>query len=952
MGLPEYYAPMVMGLEASGQVLRADFVKSKILQDVKLKHGLRSAGDEGALYAGEKQRRRQGGGGPKKGACYTCNEPGHYAANCPKKSNSNLHKKDKKRVMCAVFAMGDVDQNEWYFDSGATSHMARSGADFEAKAEVSLHVGTANNSSMLAKAEGTVNLDCIEGSVDVRNVLEVPDIATNLLSIGRICENGFTVVFTKDDCKVLTEDGQTFASGTADGGLYRLNRKSPSAFVCSDVDMWHKRLGYLNIQSLKQLQTVSTGMQLKGTQAGECIKCVEGKQPRASFPISETRATERLQLVHTDLCGPFEVPSLGGSRYFISFIDDATRKLFVYNLETKDQAQKAFQNFRAMVERQTGCRLKVLRSDNGREYINASFKTILERDGIRHQKTCPYTPEQNGVAERMNRTIIEKVRCMLNEAKLPKQFWAEAVNTAAYTINRCPTRSLGGITPEEAWTGLKPDVSHLKVFGSTGMVHIPKQRRKKLDLKSKKCIFLGYAEETKGYRMYNPDNEDVIISRDVVIINEGRCEGLKTKHHETVNFLEIKFEEPVVIHRGNPEPDVREMVQGSSSVVEDGLRDTGADFALPPQSSKPADIEHEFRCSGRERRHPGKYTDFISFSTYTGQNVSPELQQPDLMLEDPTSYEEVLGRPDRDRWMTAMREEIEALESNETWVLENLPKGQKAIRNKWVYKTKRGPNGEVERYKARLAVKGCSQRPGIDYDEVYAPVVRYSTIRFLMAMAVKHDLQIDQMDAVTAFLQGELKDEVIFMDQPEGFGGNRRKVCRLRKAMYGLKQSSRVWNNQLDKALQEFGLCQSKVDTCLYYQAEGDRMIFVTVYVDDFLIFTNDERMKKRLKRFLCDRFRMKDLGVAEYCLGIRINRDSETGEISLDQQNYVEEVLRRFQMENCHPVNSPFEPSEKMDKSMSPSTPEEQAEMKNVPYKEAVGCLLYLSQATRPDIA
>lgn len=957
MGLPKFYAPMVMGLEASGQALRADAVKSKILQDVKVKMGSKSSSEEGAFYSDQHQRNRKNGGHKKgDGSCYNCKKQGHYAANCPEKQQDGS--KRKGRAMCAVFAMGDnVDDEEWYFDSGATTHMARSGAEFTSKQEVSYHIGTANKSNMTANSRGSVNLECVEGPVEVQEVLEVPDLAANLLSVSKICSKGFNMTFTATDCKVLTKTGEVFASGVAEGGLYKLNRKQEKAFVCNETEKWHRRFGHISMQSMKKLMQMTNGFQLKKVDEVQCVACIQGKHARDSFPTSNTRSTELLELVHSDLCGPFEVASIGGSRYFITFIDDASRKVFIYTLESKDQVKEAYEDFKSMAERQTGKKLKILRSDNGREYVNGAMKASMRRDGVRHQKTCPYSPEQNGTAERMNRTIMERVRSMLNDAKLPKEFWAEAVNTAVYVINRSPTRALDGTTPEEAWMGRKPFVGHLKIFGSAAMVHVPKQRRKKLDPKSKRCIFLGYAEDSKGFRLYDPDTSDVIISRDIIIVDEGCCAGLEAIPSEPVEFLEIELGLPrqeEANHDVEAEAMEPEEPDQDTSIDSADFDDAVDDTALPPQQDRPTAVEQELRRSGRERHPPGKYSEYISYSSVTGQNTFPDSGEhdEDSPLDDPTSYDEVLRRPDRDQWMEAMREEIEALERNETWVMDDLPDGHKAIRNKWVYKTKRGPDGRVERYKARLVVKGCSQRPGIDFDEVYSPVVRYSTIRFLMALAVKHDLQIDQMDAVTAFLQSELGDETIFMQLPEGFTSDQVKVCRLRKALYGLKQSSRVWNKQLDAALREFGLEQSKTDTCLYFKLFGGKMLFVTIYVDDFLIFTNCRKMKKKLKRYLCSRFQMKDIGEAKFCLGLRISRNMERGELTLDQEKYVEELLEKYQMKNCHPVSTPFEPSERLDKSMCPTSTKEQEEMTKVPYKEAVGSLLYLAQATRPDIS
>lgn len=243
--------------------------------------------------------------------------------------------------MCAVLAVGDVDQGEWYFDSGATTHMAKPGWNLHGKQEISCQVSTANKTSMMARVKGVISLDCVEGPVDVQEVLEVPDLAANLLSVSKICSKGFTVKFTASGCTVLDENGQVFASGTAEGGLYRLNRQVQNAFLSSELEVWHRRLGHLNVQSLKQLKQMVTGFELNKMENLNCVACFQGKHSRDPFPNSESRASKPLELVHTDLCGPFEVPSLAGSRYFVSFIDDATRKVFVYTLRTKDQVYEA-----------------------------------------------------------------------------------------------------------------------------------------------------------------------------------------------------------------------------------------------------------------------------------------------------------------------------------------------------------------------------------------------------------------------------------------------------------------------------------------------------------------------------------------------------------------------------------------------------------------------------------
>lgn len=208
--------------------------------------------------------------------------------------------------------------------------------------------------------------------------------------------------------------------------------------------------------------------------------------------------------------------------------------------------------------------------------------------------------------------------------------------------------------------------------------------------------------------------------------------------------------------------------------------------------------------------------------------------------DDPETVREALGRSDRDRWIEAMESEMSALSENGTWRLVDLPPGRKVLKSKWVFKVKTNADGSIGQYKARLVIKGCSQVKGVDYQDTYSPVVRYATVRYLLALAAKLDLVVHQMDAVTAFLQGDLDDEEIFMEQPEEFRDDRAptKVCRLQKALYGLKQASRVWNRKLDTKLKQMGFKRSKHDTCVYYRVVAGKVVIIAIYVDDFLILS------------------------------------------------------------------------------------------------------------------
>lgn len=316
--------------------------------------------------------------------------------------------------------------------------------------------------------------------------------------------------------------------------------------------------------------------------------------------------------------------------------------------------------------------------------------------------------------------------------------------------------------------------------------------------------------------------------------------------------------------------------------------------------------------------------------------------------EDPQTVDEALSSENAGEWKTAMEDEMASHMANETWELTTPPPEKKSIKCKWVFKTKMNADGEAVRHKARLVVKGFSQKKGIDYEETFAPVVRYTSLRLLLALSAKHDWVIHQMDAVTAFLNGNLKEE-IYMIQPDGFDDNSGRVCKLKKSIYGLKQSSRVWNEKLNSVLLSFGLNRSEVDQCIYHAGTEDELLVVAIYVDDVLIFSKHLNKITKLKASLMKEFKMSDMGEITSILGMRVTRNDEG--IKIDQSAYITDVLKRFGMDTCNPISTPFDTNQKLTSDMCPKTEDERAEMSKVPYMQAVGCLLYAAQITRPDI-
>ena len=459
------------------------------------------------------------------------------------------------------------------------------------------------------------------------------------------------------------------------------------------------------------------------------------------------------------------------------------------------------------MEKSLGQSVKVLRTDNEGEFTSDEFKNYLKKEGIVHQLTIPKCPGQNGVAERFNRTLVEMVRSMLADSKLPKTFWAEALATAIYLRNRSLTKPVEGKTPYEAAYGKKPNVGHLKVFGCSAYSYVPKDERQKLDSKARKCIFLGYPCNRKGYQLYDQSIRRVIHSRHITF-NESVCGVEKESMKDAV----ITNPQTVVDAINDENDSSIEMVE------KDGASDENRneENCTEPESGN---IEPTVRRSQRETRRPNFYGELVNSAK---------------IISEPTTVEEALSCPYKKNWKEAMEDEFQSLQANQVWDLVAPPKDCKVINCKWVFKCKLGEYGQVECYKARLVAQGYSQRPGIDYEEIFSPVVRFESVRSVMALAVHGNMKLHQMDVKTAFLNGELLEEA-FIRQPEGFAeqGKEHLVCRLKKSIYGLKQSPRCWNIAIDDHLKKMNFTQTEGDPCLYVSRDDAETAIIAVYVDD-----------------------------------------------------------------------------------------------------------------------
>jgi transposase InsO family protein len=382
-----------------------------------------------------------------------------------------------------------------------------------------------------------------------------------------------------------------------------------------------------------------------------CSDCLIGKQHRESIPKSTNwKSSKILELIHSDICGPITPASNGNRRYILTFIDDFSRKTWAYILIEKSGALECFKKFRSMVEKESEQVICCLRTDRGGEFNSLDFRKYCEDNGIKRQLTAAYTPQQNGIAERKNRTIMDMVRSMLACREVPKEFWPEAVNWAIYILNRSPTTALNDITPEEAWSSTKPFVKHFRIFGCIAYTHVPDAQRRKLDDKSVKCIFLGVSEESKAYRLYNPISKKIIISRDVIFAENEKwkwnetshSEDLETEDSENLNDVDDRSEEPVT----------------------EAVCDLDNDQVLTEgQAEEHIGTSTSNLNQGRARRPPAWLSDFDTSAIDDDEESINLVMFGPCVSKDPLTFEEAAKSQ---IWRKAMKDEIDSIERNKT----------------------------------------------------------------------------------------------------------------------------------------------------------------------------------------------------------------------------------------------------------------------------------------------
>ncbi|KAJ0495264.1 putative RNA-directed DNA polymerase [Helianthus annuus] len=871
--------------------------------------------------------------------------------------------------------------NGWIVDSGASQHMVKTDKDLINVVDVSefnITVGHPNGTSVKVLKIGDMNLT---SEIVLKDVFYVPGYSVNLLSVYRLSkDNNVSVVFNNNSCVLQDSSSKRILmSGRQDCGLYFVGNSGNLMHACFNSviksSTWHSRLGHPSDQVLAVLKQT---LNIPSSEHEPCEICHRAKQVRVPFPLSEHKSKSVGDLIHLDVWGPYKVTSYDGYKYFLTVVDDYSRAVWCYFLQNKSEVFENIKVFYELVLTQFKKKIKVIRSDNGTEFVNNQMHNFCLSKGILHQTSCAYTPQQNGIVERKHRHLLNTARALMFQGSLHLRFWSDCVLTAVYLINRLPSYVLNGRSPYEMMFEFKPSLLHLRNFGClcfSTVLHDPD----KFSSNAEKCVLLGYSNFKKGYKLWSLDSKKVFFSRDVKfyesvypfkIKNFDNQESVYNNQLNHANFFDNILSEVSSI------PNDEEGANGSHDPVNEDQQPLSPSTSAPVQQSEQegssgldtnvmadnitgTNVETNqsegtsVRKSYRNVSMPKRFDEFVvegkvkygiekvvsyAHLSYDNKCFVAALNK----VCEPTCYNEAVKN---DKWVDAMNSEMEALYRNNTWILVDLPKGRKPIGCKWVYKVKYKASGEVERYKARLVAKGFNQREGLDFGETFSPVVKMTTVRVVLKIVVNNGWPLYQMDVNNAFLYGMLSEDV-YMVQPQGYSSNDNRVCKLVKSLYGLKQAPRQWNEKLTSVLTSMGFVQSMCDYSLFVLSKSDVFVVLLVYVDDIVITGNNKAAIEHVKNSLRENFHIKDLGLLRYFLGIEVLYSNNS--ICLSQRKYCLELLNEFGYLGCKPVTTPIEQSFLVTNKCK----NDQKILENVNgFQRLIGKLIYLS-LTRPDIS
>lgn len=861
------------------------------------------------------------------------------------------------------------DNNKFILDTAATQHIICEKSFFTSIKCCNKIVRWGDAKSIKITGTGNVFIKFKNNNKPyiLKNCLYMPEIGMNIISQGQM-DNNYESLFKYN--KVLIKyQGNIIAQGNKIDNLYYLDVerviKPGQLFITNndnknkneqnqtiDIKALHNRMGHINNKCLNKITDNTLGFRYltnkEKTDLNNCEICLEGKFTNKINKTINHKRFDYLEKISSDICGPFDPNTYDNYKYFITFMDIYSRYLEVKLLRSKDEAYDAFTQYINFHENNKyNKRIRIFATDNGTEYTNKRIKTLLEKKGIIHQLSPVYTKEPNGIIERINRTILNKVRCLLANANLPKSLWGEACLTAVNLYNRTPHAALNYKTPFEMKNNQKPNISSIRTFGSICFYKNKGNHITKLDKRAIKGVLVGFNHPL--YKVYSLETKRCLWVRDIKIIENSFHKGDNQNITADKQHMEIYLNSPRISQNHNEN---NRTSHTESSISETVNRDyTYQD--LTPDNLLDVNTEH-----GENK----KYKTVKWTKSAVNNNYGDEIDELALIVNinsEPNTYKQAITSPQSQEWQKAMQAEVDELQNQNTWSLTELPHDKTPLKGRWVYKIKTDLNGNITKYKARWVVKGFNQILGIDYLDTFSTTCRPESYRIIFILAINQKWHLTQYDVKNAFIHAAI-DKEIYVEQPHGFikiedltnnenkHTNSKKTslyCKLNKALYGLKQSPRLWYEHLLGVLKNHGFIAMPYDSAIFIHNE--LRIIIICHVDDLIITGPDKNKINDLVSKITKQIKLEKIGNINQFLGMEITTEYDKQIINMNQNKYTVNLLERFDKNNMNPVTSPVEMGINLERSL------ETASETNIhKYQQQVGSLIYLAINTRPDIA
>ncbi|GJX32062.1 putative ribonuclease H-like domain-containing protein [Tanacetum coccineum] len=897
-------------------------------------------------------------------------------------------------------------KNKGIIDSGCSRHMTGNKAYLADYQDINGGPVAFGGSRGYITGKGKIKT----GKLDFEDVSFVKELQPfNLFSVSQMCDKKNKVLFTDTECLVLSPDfklpdeNQILLKVPRQNNMYSFNLENIvplGGLACliakatsDESNLWHRRLGHVNFKNLNRLVkgNLVRGLPTKLFQNDHtCVACQKGKQHKASCKAKLVSSiSHTLQLLHLDLFGPTSIRSINHKTYCLVITDDFSRFSWTFFLRTKDETSAILKDFIRQIENQLNKKVKTIRCDNGTEFKNRDINEFCGLKGIKREYSNARTPQQNGVAERKNRTLIEAARTMLADSFLPNTFWAEAVSTACYVLNRVLVTKPHNKTPYELLTEDENDQDCFELpiwhsYSSTNklspreeeqvflddLARLQRQEkeaneeaealRKNLEQETENLVTQAGAAKSSSTNIFSTvstkakaSGTNLVNTISIPVSAASSKMGLSLS--ETTNSQEDDSEIPLLedIHE-----DTTDGIFTHSSYDDEGAE---ADFTnletsvnvspIPTSRINPSHpsalILGDPTSAVQTRSKVNKSSEahaFVSYVQKQRRNNHKDFHHClfacFLSQHEPKKISEAL---EDESWVDAMQEELLQFEIQKVWILVDLPYRKKAIGTKWVYRNKKDERGVVVRNKARLVAQGHRQEEGIDYDEVFAPVARLEAIRIFLAFASYMGFIVYQMDVKSAFLYGKI-DEEVYVSQPPGFldPKNYEKVYKVVKALYGLHQAPRAWYATLSTFLLKNGYRRGTIDKTLFLKKDKHDIILVQVYVDDIIFGSTKKSWCDEFEALMKSRFQMSSMGELTFFLGLQVKQ--KPNGIFISQDKYVAEILKKFDFASVKTASTPIE-------TQKPLVKDEEASDVDVHlYRSMIGSLMYVT-ASRPDI-